>query len=181
VLGAGLTGLQDKAGCSRCICKNSRIMKEEEITFKVIGCAMKVHNTLGNGFQEVIYQRCLAIELEKAGLKYGREIPRTIFYEGADVGTRRADFIVERKIIVETKAVINLEDVHLAQAKNYVVAYDFPTGLLINFGAVSLQYKKVFNSKYNLEFANKKRNASRIISSVYTNLTNDEKSNPANP
>ena len=126
-------------------------MKEEEITYKIIGCAMKVHNTLGNGFQEVIYQRCLAIELEKAALSFGREIGQTIFYEGIDVGTRRADFVVEDKIIVELKALINLEDAHLAQAKNYVVAYDFPTGLLINFGATSLQYKKVFNPKYNVE------------------------------
>lgn len=124
-------------------------MKEDEITYKIIGCAMKVHNTLGNGFQEVIYQRCFAIELERAGLGFGREIEQTIFYEGIHVGTRRADFVVEEKVIVEIKALINLEDVHLAQAKNYVVAYDFPTGLLINFGATSLQYKKVFNPKYN--------------------------------
>lgn len=124
-------------------------MKEEEITYKIIGCAMKVHNTLGNGFQEIIYQRCLAIELRKVGLAFGREIEQTIFYEGIDVGTRRADFVVEEKIIVEIKATINLEDVHLAQAKNYVVAYDFPTGLLINFGSTSLQYKKIFNPKYN--------------------------------
>ena len=124
-------------------------MTDEETTYKIIGCAMKVHNTLGNGFQEVIYQRCLAIELEKTGLGFGREIEQTIFYEGINVGTRRADFVVEEKIIVELKAIISLEDVHLAQAKNYVVAYDFPTGLLINFGATSLQYKKVFNPKYN--------------------------------
>lgn len=117
----------------------------DEITYKIIGAAMKVHNTLGNGFQEVIYQRCLAIELERAGLGFGREVDQTIFYEGIDVGTRRADFIVEDKVIVELKAVINLEDVHLAQAKNYVVAYDFEVGLLINFGATSLQYKKVFH------------------------------------
>jgi GxxExxY protein len=110
---------------------------------------MKVHNTLGNGFQEVIYQRCLKIELEKAGLHFSREIEQTIFYDGVNVGTRRADFIVQEKVIVELKAIINLEDVHLAQAKNYVVAYDFSIGLLINFGAISLQYKKIFNPKYN--------------------------------
>ena len=110
---------------------------------------MKVHNTLGNGFQEVIYQRCLAIELERAGLSFGREVEQIIFYEGIEVGTRRADFVVENQVIVELKALINLEDVHLAQAKNYVVAYDFPIGLLINFGAISLQFKKVFNPKYN--------------------------------
>lgn len=124
-------------------------MEIDELTYKINGCAMKVHNTLGNGFQEVIYQRCLAIEFNKAGLEFAREQEQTIYYEGIDVGTRRADFIVESKVIVELKAVINLEDVHLAQAKNYVVAYDFPIGLLINFGAVSLQFKKIFNPKYN--------------------------------
>ncbi len=110
---------------------------------------MKVHNTLGNGFQEVIYQRCLAIELGNVGLGFTREQEHTIYYNGIEVGTRRADFVVENKIIVELKALINLEDVHLAQAKNYVVAYGFDIGLLINFGATSLQYKKVFNSKTN--------------------------------
>lgn len=110
---------------------------------------MKVHNTLGNGFQEVIYQRCLAIELERAGIGFEREKEQTIFYEGINVGTRRADFVVENQVIVELKALVNLEDVHLAQAKNYVVAYDFPIGLLINFGASSLQFKKIFNAKYN--------------------------------
>lgn len=142
-------------------------MKEEEITYKIIGCAMKVHNTLGNGFQEVIYQRCLAIEFEKAGLNFGREIEQAIFYEGIHVGTRRADFVVEEKVIMELKAVINLEDVHLAQAKNYVVAYDFPTGLLINFGSNSLQYKKVYNPKYNQDFLNK--------------MKSSDSENPANP
>jgi GxxExxY protein len=87
-------------------------MKIDEITYKVIGAAMKVHNTLGNGFQEVIYQRCLAIELERAGLGFGREQEQAIFYEGIHVGTRRADFVVENKVIVELKALVNLEDVH---------------------------------------------------------------------
>lgn len=124
-------------------------MSLDEITYKINGCAMKVHNNLGNGFQEVIYQRCLAIEFDKAGLSFGREVEQTIFYEGIDVGTRRADFVVENQVIVELKALINLENVHLAQAKNYVVAYDFPIGLLINFGANSLQFKKIYNSKKN--------------------------------
>ena len=124
-------------------------MELNEITFKINGCAMKVHNTLGNGFQEVIYQRCLAIELGNAGLVFGREVDQIIYYEGIEVGTRRADFIVENKVIVEIKALINLEPVHLAQAKNYVVAYDFLIGLLINFGATSLQFNKVYNPKYN--------------------------------
>lgn len=125
-------------------------MEKDELTYTIIGCAMKVHNTLGNGFQEVIYQRCLAIELGRAGLGFGREVEQTIYYEGIEVGTRRADFIVEGKVVVELKALIALEDVHLAQAKNYVVAYDFAKGLLINFGARSLEYKLVFNPKYNV-------------------------------
>jgi GxxExxY protein len=121
-------------------------MEKDSLTYAVIGCAMKVHNTLGNGFQEVIYQRCLAIELGRAGLAFARELEQDIFYEGINVGTRRADFIVENKLVVELKALINLEDVHLAQAKNYVTAYNFNKGLLINFGSTSLQYKLVFNS-----------------------------------
>ena len=125
------------------------MIERDPITYAVIGCAMKVHNTLGNGFQEVIYQRCLKIEMERAGLNFGREIEQPIFYNGVQVGTRRADFIIENQVVVETKAAISLEDVHLAQAKNYVVAYNFPKGLLINFGAISLQYKLIFNKKYN--------------------------------
>ena len=121
-------------------------MEKDELTYKVIGCAMKVHSVLGNGFQEVIYQRCLAIELEKAGLGFAREIEQTIYYEGAEVGVRRADFIVEGNLIVELKSVINLEDVHLAQAKNYVTAYNLEKGLLINFGNTSLQYKLIFKT-----------------------------------
>lgn len=120
----------------------------DDITYKINGCAIKVHNTLGNGFQEVIYQRCLAYELERAGLDFARELEQDIFYDGIHVGTRRADFIVGNDIVVELKALIKLEDVHLAQAKNYLVAYDKPIGLLINFGATSLQFKKVFNAKY---------------------------------
>jgi len=124
-------------------------MTLNELTYKINGCAMNVHNTLGNGFQEVIYQRCLAIEFDKAGLNYGREIEQDVFYHGIHVGTRRADFVVEGQVIVELKAMTNLEDVHLAQAKNYVVAYNFPIGMLINFGAKSLQFKKVYNPRLN--------------------------------
>lgn len=123
-------------------------MEKDKLTYTIIGCAMKIHNTLGPGFQEVIYQRCLAIELQRAGLDFVREQEHTIYYDGIDVGTRRADFVVENKIVVEIKALVNLEDVHLAQAKNYVVAYDFPNGLLINFGSQSLQHKLLFNPKY---------------------------------
>lgn len=124
-------------------------MDTDPITYKINGCAMKVHNKLGNGFQEIIYQRCLSIEMDKIGLSYSREQEHIIYYEGQEVGVRRADFVVERKVIVELKAVINLLDVHLAQAKNYVVAYDKPIGLLINFGAKSLQFKKIYNPRYN--------------------------------
>ena len=123
-------------------------MTLDEITYKIIGCAMKVHNTLGNGFQEVIYQRCLAIELELTGLGFEREKEQIIFYNTIEVGSRRADFVVENEIVVELKALITLEDIHLAQAKNYVVAYNLPAGLLINFGSSNLQYKKIYNSKY---------------------------------
>ncbi len=124
-------------------------MDKDPLTYAIIGCAMKVHNTLGNGFQEVIYQRCLKIEFERAGLIFGREVEQDIYYEEFKVGTRRADFIVGSQVIVELKAVINLEDAHLAQAKNYVVAYNYPKGLLINFGSVSLQYKLIFNPRFN--------------------------------
>ncbi len=124
-------------------------MERDELTYIIIGCSMKIHRTLGNGFQEVIYQRCLAIELTKAKIPFQREQEQDIFYEGVNVGTRRADFVIGNELIVELKAVINLEDVHLAQAKNYVVAYDFPRGLLINFGATSLQHKLIFNPRHN--------------------------------
>ena len=120
-------------------------MKYEELTHKIIGCAMKVHSALGNGFQEVIYQRALAIEMGKKGLSFQRELEMTIFYDGIDIGTRRVDFFVEDLIMVEIKALIKLDDVHLAQAMNYCEAYKLPIGLLINFGAKSLEFKRVYN------------------------------------
>lgn len=123
------------------------MMTLNEITYKINGCAMNVHNILGNGFQEVIYQRCLALELESAGLGFEREVAQTIYYKGIDVGTRRADFIVENQVIVELKAVKDLENVHLVQTKNYLVAYNFDVGLLINFGNISLQFKKIYNQR----------------------------------
>jgi GxxExxY protein len=124
-------------------------MIKNELTYKIIGCAMKVHNTMGPGFQEVIYQRCLAIELERAGLAFVREQEQKVYYDGIEVGMRRADFVVENQIVVELKALVRLEDVHLAQAKNYTVAYDFPLGLLINFGGKSLEHKLLFNNRRN--------------------------------
>ena len=125
-----------------------KAMEKDELTYNIIGCAMKVHKTLGAGFQEVIYQRSLAIEMDLIGLQYSREKEHPIFYREIEVGTRRADFVVENQIVVEIKALVKLEDVHIAQAKNYTVAYDFPKGLLINFGSKSLEYKLMFNPNY---------------------------------
>jgi GxxExxY protein len=121
------------------------MMKHEDVTHKIIGCAMKVHSTLGNGFQEVIYQRALAIEIKEAGLRFQREMEMPIHYKGKKIGLRRVDFFVEDCIMVEIKAVIQLEDVHLAQAMNYCQAYKLPIGLLINFGSKSMQFKRVYN------------------------------------
>jgi GxxExxY protein len=120
-------------------------MKDKELTHKIIGCAMKVHSTLGNGFQEVIYQRALAIEMETNRLSFIREMEMEIFYNEIQIGKRRVDFFVEDKIMVELKALIQLEDVHLAQAMNYCQAYNLPIGLLINFGSKSIQFKRVYN------------------------------------
>src|SRR3954469_24460894 len=103
-----------------------------DLTHTVIGCAMRVHNFLGNGFQEVIYQRALAIEMRKVNLDYSRELEMTIYYDDQDIGTRRVDFFVEGKIMVELKATIELTDTHLAQCRNYLEAYHLPVGLLIN-------------------------------------------------
>ncbi len=122
-------------------------MKHKEITHQIIGCAMKVHTTLGNGFQESIYQRCLEIELNKTSLTFTREFTMPIMYEGVQVGTRRVDFLIENEIMVELKAVIELEDVHLNQAKNYLEVYNVESGLLINFGAKSLEFKRLFNNQ----------------------------------
>lgn len=122
-------------------------MQYEDITKKIIGCAMQVHGALGNGFQEVIYQRALAIEMEYAGLAFKREKEMEICYRGKNIGTRRVDFFVEGKIMVELKAITVLEDVHLAQAMNYLEAYSKEIGLLINFGSKSLQFKRVHNNK----------------------------------
>jgi len=122
-------------------------MKYEELTYKIIGCAMEVHKQLGNGFQEVIYQRALAIEMQLQNIEFSREHIMDIQYKGYEIGTRRVDFFVENCIMVEIKAIINLEDVHLAQAMNYLEAYNLEIGLLINFGAKSLQHKRVHNNK----------------------------------
>jgi len=121
--------------------------EQDEITRKIIGCAMEVHNVLGNGFQEVVYQRALSVELNLHNIEHQREFEMPLFYKGVDVGQRRVDFLVANEISVEIKAIINLEDVHLTQAINYLEAYNLQTGLLINFGAKSLQFKRLFNKK----------------------------------
>jgi len=118
-----------------------------DLTHKIIGCAMKVHNNLGNGFQEVIYQRALAIELRMSGLSFEREKEKPIFYYEELIGTQRVDFFVENAVMVELKALEKLEDIHKNQAINYLEAYNIADGLLINFGALSLDFKRVYNKK----------------------------------
>ncbi|MEO5912337.1 MAG: GxxExxY protein [Pelobium sp.] len=121
--------------------------KEEinALTHKIIGCAMQVHKVLGNGFQEVIYQRALAIEFSFQGLTFEREKEMELFYREENIGTRRVDFFVEGKVMVEIKAIEQLLDVHKAQAINYCEAYTIADGLLINFGSKSLDFKRVYN------------------------------------
>ena len=116
--------------------------KHSELTGKIIGCAMKVHSALGNGFQEVIYQWALEIEMKKSDLLFARELEMPVYYDNIQIGTRRVDFFVENKVMVEIKALTTLEDVHTAQAINYLEAYKMEIGLLINFGARSLQFKR---------------------------------------
>ena len=123
-------------------------LKYKEITEKVIGAAMKVHSALGNGFQEVIYQRALAIEMCEMNVLFDREFNMPVYYKGNKIGERRVDFLVETKISVELKAIINLEPVHFAQARNYLEAYNLEVGLLINFGSASLQFKRLQNPKF---------------------------------
>jgi GxxExxY protein len=119
-------------------------LKYKDITEKIIGASFEVHKFLGNGFQEVIYQRALAHELKMAGLEFVREIEQDIFYKDLPnpIGTRRADFVVEKKILVELKAIVALEEVHWAQTLNYLKAYKLEVGLLINFGSKSLTFKR---------------------------------------
>ena len=120
-------------------------MKYKELTHRIIGCAMEVHSALGNGFQ--IYQRSLGLEFDLQKIKYAREVDVDVFYKGVAVGSRRVDFLIENKLAVEIKAIKELEDVHLAQAMNYLEAYNLEVGLLINFGGRSLEFKRVHNNK----------------------------------
>ena len=123
-------------------------MKYGDLTGRIIGCAMRVHSYLGSGFQEKIYQRALGIEMEIDKLSYEEEMTMTIFYRDIKIGFRRVDFFVENEIMVELKAVSELNDAHLAQAINYLEAYKLPVGLLINFGSRSLTFKRVYNTKH---------------------------------
>jgi GxxExxY protein len=122
--------------------------KYSELTSKIIGCSMEVHKILGNGFQEVIYQRALAKEMILQDLSFARELEMPIFYKKDQIGTRRVDFLVQEVISVELKALVKLEDVHLAQAINYLEAYNLEIGLLINFGGKSLEFKRLINPKF---------------------------------
>ncbi|TVP99163.1 MAG: GxxExxY protein [Balneolaceae bacterium] len=126
-------------------------LKYSDITEKIIGASFEVHSFLGNGFQEVIYQRALAYEMSQKNLDFDREIDQHIFYKDLPepIGTRRADFVVENKVLVEIKAIKELEDVHLAQALNYLKAYRLEVGLLINFGSKSLTFKRLVLSQNN--------------------------------
>jgi GxxExxY protein len=135
-----------------------KVFKYEEITKKIIGAAMKVHSVLGNGFQEVIYQRALEIELRKYGLEFLREFSMPIYNDGEQIGERRDDFFVEGVISVELKAREILEKVHFAQARNYLEAYNLEVGLLLNFGGISLEFKRLDNPKYDFNLIPKKSN-----------------------
>jgi len=118
-----------------------------DLTRKIIGCAMEVHNQMGNGFQEVIYQKALVIEFELQGINFEREMEMELNYKGKYIGKRRVDFFVEDKVMLEIKAVEKLIGAHKAQAINYCEAYNIADGLLINFGGMSLDFKRVFNKK----------------------------------
>jgi GxxExxY protein len=120
----------------------------KEITGKIIGCAMKVHNKMGSGYREIIYSRCLAIELEKSGLQFENEVECAIHYDGIIVGKRRVDFMVESKISLELKAIKEITDKELNEGLNYLESHNVETGLLINFGAESFEFKRLFNKKY---------------------------------
>ena len=123
--------------------------KYSELTSKIIKCAMTVHSTLGCGFQEVIYQRALEIEMQLAGIDFNRECEMPVFYRETQIGTRRVDFLVESVVSVELKATTKLENINFAQAINYLEAYNLEVGLLINFGEKSLNLKRLTNKKYN--------------------------------
>lgn len=122
--------------------------KHSGITEKIIGCALKVHNTLGNGFPEIIYHRALVIEMNKQGVMFISEQKMPVFYKGERIGIRRVDFLVENQVIIELKAVSELQDGHIAQILNYLKAFRLEVGLLLNFGAMKLEIKRYINTDY---------------------------------
>ena len=121
--------------------------KHSELTGKIIGCAMKVHRVIGPGFPEIIYMRCLIIELKNSGLSCEAEVERDIYYEGIKVGSRRLDLLVDNKVIIELKAVTEVEPLFYNQIINYLKIFKIEIGLLINFGNISLQYRRFANSR----------------------------------
>ncbi len=127
---------------------NENELANSDITRKIIGAAMKVHSSLGNGFQEVIYQRALEVEFLAEGIPHSREHEMPIYYRDTNIGSRRVDFLVDEIISVELKALLQLEAAHFAQARNYLEAYNLQTGLLINFGSMSLEFKRLSNPKF---------------------------------
>ena len=147
--------------------------KYGEITEKIIGAAFRVHGTLGNGFQEIIYQRALELELRSISIEFVREFEMPIYYMDQHIGTRRVDFLVDNKISVELKAIIKLEDVHMAQAINYLEAYNLEIGLLLNFGSKKLEFNRFTNKKYNPQFLQHSR--------AQTNLKNPGSDNHKTP
>jgi len=122
-------------------------LKYKDLTRIIIGCAMRVHSELGAGFPEVVYQRCLAIELRQAGLLFEAEVHLPLFYREEPVGSRRVDFLVEGIVLVELKATTDLTALHHAQIINYLKAYRLEVGLLINFGQESLHFKRFVKTR----------------------------------
>ena len=122
--------------------------KYKEITEKIIGSAMKVHAALGNGFQEVIYQRALEIELEEAHLRFAREFNMPVFYKGRQIGERRVDFFVEEENNGGIKSYYTIRKCPFSTSKKLFGAYNMQVGLLINFGSISLQFKRLENAKF---------------------------------
>jgi GxxExxY protein len=149
-------------------------MEDGDLTDLVIGCAMHVHTYLGCGFQEFIYQSALEIEMAKTSLKFLREYELPIFYYEHKIGSRRVDFLIDERIPIELKAVEALENVHLAQAKNYLEAFKMRVGLLINFGGKSLQVKRLINSKAPIKNENMK-NGNKFL------MIDSNPGNPSNP
>ena len=129
--------------------KMSNNLKHKDLTKKIIGAAIEVHKFFGNGFQEVIYQRALAVEMRRVGLEFAREVEHDIYYKDfpEPIGTRRADFVVAGNVLVELKAITTLEPVHEAQILNYLKAYRLEIGLLINFGEKIINVKRLILSQ----------------------------------